>query len=86
MSSVTNDYDSDFDGMDCILQGGKTDSEAPAVLPINEKECTARESNVAMIKVVVCCKTLRMLFVKLVCLQIFPLGRYLFDVILESVG
>ncbi|XP_073276052.1 kinesin-like protein KIN-13A [Primulina huaijiensis] len=53
MPVVTNDDDSDFDGMDSILQHGKTDSEAPAVLPTNEKECTTRESNVAKIKVVV---------------------------------
>lgn len=53
MPAVTNDYDSDFDGMDSILQCGKTDSEALAILPTNEKECTARETIVAKIKVVV---------------------------------
>ncbi|KZV25790.1 kinesin-13A [Dorcoceras hygrometricum] len=53
--AVTNDYDSDTDGIDRILQGGKTDFEGPAVLSTstNEKECTKRESNVAKIKVVV---------------------------------
>lgn len=51
MPSVTKVFESDIDGVANRQQRGQTDSEAPVA---NEKEYSARETNVAKIKVVVC--------------------------------
>ncbi|KAK6161165.1 hypothetical protein DH2020_004546 [Rehmannia glutinosa] len=53
MPAVTKAFESDFDGIASRQQRGQTDAEAPAGLSANEKENSARENNVAKIKVVV---------------------------------
>ncbi|KAL3626519.1 Kinesin-like protein KIN-13A [Castilleja foliolosa] len=53
MPAVTKAFEGDFDGIANRQYRGQTDAEAPAELPVNEKEISTRENNVAKIKVVV---------------------------------
>lgn len=54
MPAVSEAFDSDLEVFTSRQQRGQTDGDALAVLPTNMKENSARENNVAKIKVVVC--------------------------------
>uniref|UniRef100_A0A5B7AI82 Kinesin-like protein n=1 Tax=Davidia involucrata TaxID=16924 RepID=A0A5B7AI82_DAVIN len=53
MPAVTKAFDDDFNVMTSRQQRGQTDADASIGLPINEKESSTKENNVAKIKVVV---------------------------------
>uniref|UniRef100_A0A5B7AI30 Kinesin-like protein n=1 Tax=Davidia involucrata TaxID=16924 RepID=A0A5B7AI30_DAVIN len=53
MPAVTKAFDDDFNVMTSKQPRGQTDADASVGLPINEKENSTRENNVAKIKVVV---------------------------------
>lgn len=54
MPSVSEAFDNDHEVLTSRQQRGQTDGDALPILPTNMKENSARENNVAKIKVVVC--------------------------------
>jgi len=47
-------FEDDFNPINCKLESGEADADASISLPMNEKEYSTRENNVAKIRVVVC--------------------------------